>query len=184
MSIQIHLEQFSGPLDLLLHLIKREEMDVCDIQIVEITEQYLTIIDQMQQLDLDIAGEFLMMAATLIHIKSKMLLPVTEEFAEEEEDPRAELVKRLLEYQRYKDVSVLLQQMPRLNRDVFVNSFQLVELLDVDESEEEIAPGIYPLAAAFHQLLAKRPGGDIPRSSNRVSFCCRLYRTNNHNVVR
>ncbi|MCK4503922.1 MAG: segregation/condensation protein A [Desulfuromonadales bacterium] len=157
MSIQIHLEKFSGPLDLLLHLIKREEMDICDIQIVKITEQYLTIIEQMKQLDLDIAGEFLMMAATLVYIKSKMLLPVSEELDAEEGDPRAELVKRLLEYQRYKDVAELFQQMPQLERDVFVSQFQLAELIGDDGAEEEIAPGVYPLAAAFHRLLAKQP---------------------------
>ncbi|MCK5913948.1 MAG: segregation/condensation protein A, partial [Desulfuromusa sp.] len=100
MGFQIRLENFSGPLDLLLHLIKSQEMDIYDIRIVEITEQYLAIIKQMKQLDLDIAGEFLLMAATLVHIKSRMLLPVSEEIGEEEEDPRAELVKRLLEYQR------------------------------------------------------------------------------------
>ncbi len=157
MSIQIHLENFTGPLDLLLHLIKRDEMDICDIQIVEITEQYLTIIEQMKQLDLDIAGEFLVMAATLIYIKSKMLLPVCEEIGEEEEDPRAELVKRLLEYQRYKNVAELFQNMPQLERDIFVGTFKLEEFLDAEELEEVITPGIYPLAAAFHQLLAQRP---------------------------
>ena len=90
MAIQIRLENFSGPLDLLLHLIKSHEMDIYDIRIVEITEQYLTIIKQMNQLDLDIAGEFLLMAATLVYIKSRMLLPVSEEIGEEEEDPRQE----------------------------------------------------------------------------------------------
>ena len=84
MSIQIRLENFSGPLDLLLHLIKNNEMDIYNIRIVEITEQYLDIIEQMKQLDLDIAGEFLLMAATLIHIKSRMLLPVSEEVADDE----------------------------------------------------------------------------------------------------
>ncbi len=84
MAIEIHLEQFSGPLDLLLHLIKSNEMDIYDIRIVEITEQYLDVIEQMKRLDLDIAGEFLLMAATLIHIKSRMLLPVSEEIDEDE----------------------------------------------------------------------------------------------------
>ena len=157
MSIQIHLEKFTGPLDLLLHLIKRDEMDICDIQIVKITAQYLTIIEQMKQLDLDVAGEFLMMAATLIYIKSKMLLPVSAEIGDEDEDPRAELVKRLLEYQRYKNVAELFQTMPQLERDVFVAKFKLEDFLDTEELEDVITPGIYPLAAAFHQLLAQRP---------------------------
>ena len=157
MAIQIRLENFSGPLDLLLHLIKSHEMDIYDIRIVEITEQYLTIIKQMKQLDLDIAGEFLLMAATLIHIKSRMLLPVSEEIGEEEEDPRAELVKRLLEYQRYKDVAELFQQLPQLERDIFVGQFQLSDILEGDIKEDVVAIGIYQLADAFHQLLKDKP---------------------------
>ncbi len=157
MAIQIRLENYSGPLDLLLHLIKSHEMDIYDIRIVEITEQYLTIIEQMQQLDLDIAGEFLLMAATLVHIKSRMLLPVSEDLAEEEEDPRAELVKRLLEYQRYKDVAELFHQLPQLERDIFAGQFQLSDFIEGDSEENEVAIGIYQLADAFHQLLKEQP---------------------------
>ncbi|MDX2480043.1 MAG: segregation/condensation protein A [Desulfuromusa sp.] len=157
MGIQIRLEKFSGPLDLLLHLIKSQEMDIYDIRIVEITEQYLTIIEQMQQLDLDIAGEFLLMAATLIHIKSRMLLPVSDEIIEEEEDPRAELVKRLLEYQRYKDVAEFFQQLPQLERDIFVGKFQVSDFNEGDSEENEVAIGLYQLAAAFHQRLKDKP---------------------------
>lgn len=157
MAIQIRLENFSGPLDLLLHLIKNHEMDIYDIRIVEITEQYLTIIEQMQQLDLDIAGEFLLMAATLVHIKSRMLLPVSDEISEEEEDPRAELVKRLLEYQCYKDAAELFQQLPQLARDFFVGQFQLESIIEEDGEYNEVAIGIYQLADAFHQLLKDRP---------------------------
>ncbi|MDA3904135.1 MAG: segregation/condensation protein A [Desulfuromusa sp.] len=157
MGIQIRLEKFTGPLDLLLHLIKSQEMDIYDIRIVEITEQYLTIIEQMQQLDLDIAGEFLLMAATLIHIKSRMLLPISDEIIEEEEDPRAELVKRLLEYQRYKDVAEFFQQLPQLERDIFVGQFQLSDFIEGASEENEVAIGLYQLAAAFHQLLKDKP---------------------------
>ncbi len=157
MTIQIRLENFSGPLDLLLHLIKSHEMDIYDIHIVEITEQYLTIIEQMQQLDLDIAGEFLLMAANLIHIKSKMLLPVTDDLIDEEEDPRAELVKRLLEYQRYKDVARLFQQLPQLGRDVFSGEFQLIDCFIEGQEDDEITIGIYQLADAFHRLLKAKP---------------------------
>jgi segregation and condensation protein A len=108
---EIQLENFEGPLDLLLHLIKKNEMDVYDIPMAEITKQYLDILDTMKTLNLDVAGEFLLMAATLLHIKSKMLLPkiVEDELEEEEEDPRAELVRRLLEYQKYKEVSLTLR---------------------------------------------------------------------------
>jgi len=157
MSIQIHLEKFTGPLDLLLHLIKQDEMDIYSIRIVEITDQYLTIIDQMKQLDLDIAGEFLMMAATLIYIKSKMLLPSNENLNDEEEDPRAELIKRLLEYQRYKDAAESFRALPQLDRDLFTTQFQLTELLDADDENGEVLPGIYQLAEAFHRLLQEQP---------------------------
>ena len=157
MAIQIRLENFSGPLDLLLHLIKSHEMDIYDIRIVEITEQYLTIIEEMQQLDLDIAGEFLLMAANLIHIKSRMLLPVGDDLVEEEEDPRAELVKRLLEYQRYKDIAELLQELPQLERDVFPGQFQLSDCSIEGQEDDEVVIGIYQLANAFHRLLKEKP---------------------------
>lgn len=157
MSIQIHLDNFDGPLDLLLHLIKTNEMDIYDIQMVAITEQYLAILEQMQQLDLDVAGEFLLMAATLIHIKSRLLLPVGEDAADaEEEDPRAELVRRLLEYQRYKEVAVTLDRLPRLDRDIFLGHFQPTDLTESDGGDE-IAVEIFHLAEAFHHLLKNIP---------------------------
>lgn len=157
MAIQIRLDNFSGPLDLLLHLIKSHEMDIYDIRIVEITEQYLSVIDQMQSLDLDIAGEFLLMAATLVHIKSRMLLPASDDVSEEDEDPRAELVKRLLEYQRYKDAAEIFQGLPQLQRDVFTAQLRHADFI-VDESEEtEVAVGLYQLADAMYQLLKEKP---------------------------
>jgi len=157
MAIQIRLENFSGPLDLLLHLIKSHEMDIYDIRIVEITEQYLEIIEQMQQLDLDVAGEFLLMAANLIHIKSRLLLPVSNDVIEEEEDPRAELVKRLLEYQRYKDIAGLFQQLPQLKRDVFPGQFSWSDYFVEGEEDDEVVIGIYQLADAFNRLLKDKP---------------------------
>jgi segregation and condensation protein A len=157
MAIEIHLEQFSGPLDLLLHLIKSNEMDIYDIRIVEITEQYLDVIEQMKQLDLDIAGEFLLMAATLIHIKSRMLLPASEDIEEEEGiDPREELIKRLLEYQRYKEAAEHFHQLPQLERDVFSSYFKAKDLLD-DEDDSQIVVGVYQLAEAFYNLLKEKP---------------------------
>lgn len=157
MAIEIHLEQFSGPLDLLLHLVKSNEMDIYDIRIVEITEQYLDVIEQMKRLDLDIAGEFLLMAATLIHIKSRMLLPASEEIDEEEGiDPREELIKRLLEYQRYKEAAELFQELPQLERDVFSSYFTATDIPE-EEDEHSIAVGVYQLAEAFHRLLKEKP---------------------------
>jgi segregation and condensation protein A len=118
------LEIFEGPLDLLLHLIKKNEVSITDIPIATITEQYLATLELMQNLSLDVAGEFLVMAATLIHIKSRMLLPADENEADEDEgvDPREELVRRLLEYQRYKEAAAELEQRDLLTRDVFVRS--------------------------------------------------------------
>jgi len=111
MSFQIKLDMFEGPLDLLLHLIREHQLDILDIPIASITEEYLRYLTVMQELDLDVAGEYLLMAATLIHIKSKMLLP-PDETAEgeegEEEDPRAELVNRLLEYKKFKEAAQTL----------------------------------------------------------------------------
>jgi segregation and condensation protein A len=111
MTFQIKLDVFEGPLDLLLHLIREHQLDILDIPIAAITDEYLRYLALMQELDLDVAGEFLLMAATLIHIKSKMLLP-PDETAEgeeaEQEDPRAELVSRLLEYKRFKEAAQTL----------------------------------------------------------------------------
>jgi len=131
-------------------------MDIYDIRIVEITEQYFDIIDQMKQLDLDIAGEFLLMAATLIHIKSRLLLPVNEELEAEDEDPRAELVRRLLEYQRYKDAAEMFRQLPQLDRDIFTSQFKLSNILD-GEDRDDVVIGVYQLADAFHRLFKDKP---------------------------
>lgn len=109
MGIQVKLEVFDGPLDLLLHLIEKNKVDIFDIPIVMITEQYLEYVNQMDTKDMDIMSEFLVMAATLVKIKSKMLLPVEENEEEEEEDPRQELVERLLEYKMYKYASFELK---------------------------------------------------------------------------
>ncbi len=157
MAYEIDLECFKGPLDLLLHLIKKNEMDIYDIPIAEITRQYLAAIDAMKNLNLDVAGEFLVMAATLLHIKSRMLLPKSdaEEPEEEEIDPRAELVHRLLEYQKYKDAALNLEQLPLLGRDVFVREGGEPELEEAEE--DNLAPvGLYELVEAFRQLLAEK----------------------------
>jgi segregation and condensation protein A len=111
-STHVQLPIFEGPLDLLLHLIKKNEVSITDIPIATITEQYLATLELMETLSLDVAGEFLVMASTLVHIKSRMLLPAGADEPDEEEgvDPREELVRRLLEYQRYKDVAGQLDQ--------------------------------------------------------------------------
>ena len=120
MSYRVKLEIFEGPLDLLLHLIKKEEVDIYDIPVARITDEYLQYLNLLETMNLDLAGEYLVMAATLTHIKSRMLLPPSEEDAEEpEEDPRADLVHQLVEYQRFREAAAALGERAVLARDVF-----------------------------------------------------------------
>ena len=160
MAYEVRLENFEGPLDLLLHLIRKNEMDIYDIPMVEITSQYLITLDEMKNLNLDLAGEFLLMAATLLHIKSRMLLPPTNEEEpgeEEEEDPRAELVRRLLEYQKYKEAAASLDALPVLEREVFARRFPAPELEGQPVEEPMEAVGLYELMEAFRALLQESP---------------------------
>jgi segregation and condensation protein A len=120
MSYRVNLEVFEGPLDLLLHLVKRAEVDIYDIPIARITDQYLQYVELMEEMNLAGAGEYLVMAATLTHLKSRMLLPPSEDETEEdEEDPRAALVQQLVEYQRYREAALSLGERDILKRDVF-----------------------------------------------------------------
>jgi len=120
-ALRVILEQFEGPLDLLLYLIKKQNIDIIDIPILPITTQYVNYINMMQQMQFELASDYLVMASTLAEIKSKMLVPNDIE-EDEEEDPRANLIKRLMEYQKYKDLSEKLDVIPRRNRDTFVIS--------------------------------------------------------------
>ncbi|MDE2220009.1 MAG: segregation/condensation protein A [Gammaproteobacteria bacterium] len=124
-ALEVFLEAFEGPLDLLLYLIRRQNLDVLDIPIAEITRQYMRYIELMQDLQLELAGEYLVMAATLAEIKSRMLLPRPAIAADGDEDPRAELVRRLQEYERFKRAANDVDQLPRLERDVFQASAEL-----------------------------------------------------------
>ena len=117
-ALEVFLEAFEGPLDLLLYLIKKQNIDVLDIPIARITEQYMSYIELMEILELELAGEYLLMAAMLAEIKSRMLLPRHTE-DEDEEDPRAELIRRLQEYERYKEAAENLDRLPRYERDIF-----------------------------------------------------------------
>jgi segregation and condensation protein A len=150
----VRLEMFEGPLDLLLHLIHKNEIDIINIPIALITEQYLEYLKVMRVLNLDMAGEYLLMASTLLHIKSKMLLPISSEEEEEEgEDPRAELVRRLLEYQKYKEAASRLERRPMLDRDVFV---RLALAEDGESTEEEkIEVSLFELLDAFREVLER-----------------------------
>src|SRR5271168_4343601 len=126
-ALEIFLEAFEGPLDMLLYLIRRQNLDILDIPIAEITRQYMRYIELMQVLQLELAGEYLLMAATLAEVKSRMLLPrVQSDIAAEEADPRAELVRRLQEYERFKRAAETIDHMPRLDRDTWPATAELV----------------------------------------------------------
>lgn len=156
MSIAVHLPHFEGPLPLLLYLIRKEEMDIFDIDIYLITTQYLEYIRRMKELDLETAGDFVAMAATLIQIKSQMLLPQYNQDGEvmEVEDPRRELVNRLLEYQRFQETSKRLYARPLLGRDVWVRGVR--EEIPVDEDEAGIVieeGGLYALISHYRRAV-------------------------------
>jgi segregation and condensation protein A len=151
-ALQVFLEAFEGPLDLLLYLIRRQNIDILDIPIAEITQQYVQYIELMKELQLELAGEYLLMAAMLAEIKSRMLLPRPEVADEEEEDPRAELVRRLQEYERYKKAAQDLSDLPRLERDT--------RLVTADAPERKVVTKLpdvtlKELLLAFHDVLKR-----------------------------
>ncbi len=157
MTQKFQLDVFEGPLDLLLHLIKKNEVSITDIPIATITEQYLATMEMMEMLSLDVAGEFLVMAATLVHIKSRMLLPPDQTEPDEEEeggDPRDELIRRLLEYQRFKDAAGELERRDILKRDVFVRSPEAPEDTETVGFE---SVSLFDLIAALRTVLDRLP---------------------------
>lgn len=156
----VKLSIFEGPLDLLLHLIRLNEVDVTDIPIALIAEQYVEYLDLMRELNLDVAGEYLLMAATLAWIKSRMLLPPAPGEEEEEgADPRADLVARLLEYQRFKEVAEGLRERQLLGRDVFEARGPSPE--GTPEAEREIEVGVVELLDAFRRVLQIAERADL-----------------------
>jgi segregation and condensation protein A len=157
MSYKIKLDIFEGPLDLLLYLVKKDHLNIYDIPIAAVTEQYLRYIELMRFLDLNIAGEFLVMASTLIHIKSRMLLPpepMQEGAPQEEDDPRAELVRKLLEYEKYKEAAALLRQKEVNRQNVFTRA--PIEMQASGEAYFEAS--LFDLISAFSKALK-----DIPK---------------------
>ena len=180
-SIKIKLQSFEGPLDLLVHLIKKNQMNVYDIPISLVTKQYLEYLDLLQELNLDVASEFLVMAATLIHIKSKMLLPRPETAAgdpAEEEDPRDALVRRLLEHQKFKAAAELLHDKETLRSAQWGRPDSRIEEIAGDDYEPEIEVDLFSLLSAFKQVLERareRPpvplprGGDFDRDAHRAA---------------
>jgi segregation and condensation protein A len=155
---RIQLPLFEGPLDLLLYLIRRDKIDIHDIPIAPITRRYMEYLELMKELNLDVAGEFMVMAATLIHIKSKMLVPVSPTEAEGEEegvDPRDELVQRLLEFQRYKEAAGVLHQKGQIRAATWTRPDAVIPAFD-DAGEEMIEAGLFDLISAFKELLDRR----------------------------
>jgi segregation and condensation protein A len=152
-ALEVFLEAFEGPLDMLLYLIRRQNLDILDIPIAEITRQYMRYIELMQVLQLELAGEYLLMAATLAEVKSRMLLPrVGNDDASEEADPRAELVRRLQEYERFKRAAEGIDRMPRLERDTWVASAELI-----DRKVVRIPPQVtlQEMLIAFQDVLSR-----------------------------
>jgi segregation and condensation protein A len=157
-AIQIKVHAFEGPLDLLVHLIKKNQMNVYDIQIAVITRQYLEYLDLLQELNLDVASEFLVMAATLIHIKSKMLLPRPETAAgdpDELEDPRDALVRRLLEHQKFKAAAEMLHDKETLRSAQWARPDSRIEEIAGEDYEPEIEVDLFSLLTAFKQVLER-----------------------------
>lgn len=154
----VQLDNFEGPLDVLLHLIRSQELDIFDIPVATLTQQYLDILDAQTSVDLNVAGDYLVMASTLMQIKSRMLLPRPELDEEGEQiDPRAELVARLLAYEQYRLAAEELDERPRLGRDVFARA-QFPEAAEVPRPEAE--PDLNALLVAFRAVI-KRVGGEV-----------------------
>jgi len=178
MSYEIKLDIFEGPLDLLLYLIRKNEIDIYNIPIALITEQYLEYLDMMRSLNLDLAGEYLVLAATLIHIKSRLLLPPAEdeEGGEEGQDPRAELVRQLLEYQAFKEAAIALEARTLLDRDVFSRGAPAEVSATVEEEEEAtIEVGIFELVQAFRAIIAGLDkSDDLVIDTERMSLTDRI----------
>lgn len=157
MDYEVKLEIFEGPLDLLLHLIHKNEVDIFDIPIATITDQYLEYLDVMKALNINVAGDFLVMASTLIHIKSKMLLPQLED--EEEEDPREEITRPLLEYMRFKEIAGELSEREILDRDVFARKMSDYLKSQIESEEPLMDVNLFQLMDAFKRIVDQRLPG-------------------------
>jgi segregation and condensation protein A len=153
-ELKISLPLYEGPLDLLLDMIRKQKIDIYDIPIAKVTEQYLGYLHLMQEMNVDLASEFLLIAAQLIYIKSKMLLPPDPDATEEEqEDPRAELVRRLLEYEKFKNAAQMLYQREMIENAVWSNPGELP--FEQSEIEPQMAVGIYDLLLAFRTVIKR-----------------------------
>ncbi|MGB9618116.1 MAG: segregation and condensation protein A [Desulfomonilaceae bacterium] len=170
MPYEVRLDFFEGPLDLLLHLIQKNQVCITDIPIALITRQYLDAIDGMESLNLDIAGEYLVMAAYLVHIKSQMLLPPrrVEEEDLEQPDPRSQLVAHLLEYKRYKEIASCLDALPLLDRDVFTRPLDEEQPTE-SRAAQPINGNIYELLAALRSVMSRnQPTAGLTVASDEI----------------
>ena len=155
--MEIRINEFEGPLDLLLHLIKESKMDIMNIEIEKITEQYMNYLALQEKLNLEVASEYLVMAAELLEIKSKLLLPVQkEEDTEEEVDPREKLVNRLIEYQTYKDISKVLQEKENLRKEIYTKSPENIRNYIDDEMPIAGDVSLDDLMEAFKKYLERK----------------------------
>lgn len=169
MDYEVKLEIFEGPLDLLLHLIHKNEVDIFDIPIATITDQYLEYLDMMKTLNINLAGDFLLMASTLIHIKSRMLLPELKEEGEEE-DPRVEITQSLLEYMRFKEVAEELSDREILDRDVFARRVPPYFQAHMRDEELQLDVNLFQLIDAFKRIMTQRlPGVQLRLQQERWS---------------
>ncbi len=151
---EVRLEIFEGPMDLLIHLIRKNEVDIFDIPISKITDQYLSYIEMMKSLNINLAGEFFVMAATLMHIKSRMLIPSDE--SEDEEDPRQEIVRPLIEYMKIKEVSVELLKREILERDVFHRPLYEPDEYSEYQKEPVVEASLFQLIDAFQKIIEEK----------------------------
>ncbi|HUI58518.1 MAG TPA: segregation/condensation protein A [Bryobacteraceae bacterium] len=163
--LNFHLEQYEGPLDLLLDLIRKQQIDIKDIPIATITAQYLEYMEKAREMDIDLGAEFVYMAATLIHIKSKMLLPRDPALGQDEEnaeDPRQELVDRLLEHERFKNAAEMLQQKRLIEENIWSNPS--IQAFVSESGEPGLAVGLFDLVKAFGEMLERaknRPAYEV-----------------------
>ena len=157
MNIEFKINEFEGPLDLLLHLIKESKMDIMNIEIEKITKQYMDYLEEQEKMNLEIASEYLVLASELLEIKSKMLLPsYKDESEEEEEDPREELINRLLEYQAYKEITKVLQEKESLRKEIYTKSPENIKNY-IDESKEiNLDVSLDDLVEAFKRYLQRK----------------------------
>jgi segregation and condensation protein A len=160
-ELHVNLQVFEGPLDLLLHLVRVNEYDIFDIPIAEITRQYNDYLDLMRELNLNIAAEYLVMSATLLRVKSRLLLPTLGEGDAEEEDPRTELIQQLLEYQRYKEAAMEIIERPMLGRDVFARKFPSQDLADLPGDHTYLEVDVFQLLQALRHVIKNLPQDEV-----------------------